>query len=51
MQAVSDSEAFQAMPLYPDDGSVAIVGGKLVVKLAARYTPKKAYEIAYENRK
>ena len=51
MQAVSDSEAFQAMPLYPDDGSVAIVDGRLVVKLASKYTPKKAYEIAYENRR
>ncbi len=51
MISVSDSGRFQAMPLYPDDGSVAIVDGRLVVKLASKYTPKKAYEIAYENRR
>ena len=49
--ALSDSEAFRAMPLYPSDGSVAVVDGKVVVKLASRYTPKKDYEIAYENRR
>ena len=51
MISVSDSGRFQAMPLYPDDGSVAIVDGRVVVKLASKYTPKKAYEIAYENRR
>ncbi len=51
LQAVSDSAQFQAMPLYPDDGSVVIADGKVIVKLASRYTPKKAYEIAYENRR
>ena len=51
LQAVSDSAFFQAMPLYPDDGSVAVVDGMVVVKLAPKYTPKKPYEIAYENRR
>ena len=51
LQAVSDSPEFQAMPLYPDDGSVAIVNDRVFVKLAEKYTPKKSYEIAYENRK
>lgn len=51
MISVSDSEAFQAMPLYPSDGSVAILDGRVVVKLAEEYTPKQDYEIAYENRK
>ena len=51
MISVSDSEAFQSMPLYPSDGSVAIVDGRVVVKLAEEYTPKQDYEIAYENRK
>lgn len=51
LQAVSDSAQFQAMPLYPDDGSVVIADGRVIVKLASRYTPKKAYEIAYENRR
>lgn len=50
MTAVSDSEAFQAMPLYPDDGSVKIEDGRVIVKLAPSYIPKQPYEIAYENR-
>ena len=51
LQAVSDSEQFQSMPLYPDDGSVVISDGMVIVKLAAKYKPKQAYEIAYENRR
>ena len=51
MIAVSNSADFQAMPLYPSDGSVVIRDGKVIVKLASRYTPKKDYEIAYENRR
>ncbi len=51
MIAVSNSEAFRAMPRYPSDGSIAILEGRVVVKLAERYTPKKDYEIAYENRR
>lgn len=49
--AISESEAFQAMALYPSDGSVAILDGRVVVRLAETYTPKQDYEIAYENRK
>lgn len=51
MIAVSDSAEFKAMPLYPDDGSVVVYGDRVIVKLAENYTPKKDYEIAYENRK
>ena len=51
MIAISDSEEFKAMPLYPSDGSVKIIDGRVVVKLAERYTPKKPYEIQYENRR
>ena len=51
MQAVSDSAAFQAMPLYPDDGSVVVEGERVIVKLAPAYVPKQPYEIAYENRR
>lgn len=51
LQSVSDSSEFQSMPLYPDDGSVIVSGGRVIVKLATRYTPKKDYEIAYENRR
>ena len=51
MQAVSDSELFQSMPLYPSDGSVRIDGDRVIVKLADRYTPKQPYEIAYEHRR
>ena len=51
MMAVSASAEFQAMPLYPSDGSVVISDGRVIVKLASRYTPKQPYEIAYENRR
>ncbi len=51
MQAISDSEFFKSMPLYPSDGSVVIRDGRVIVKLAKAYKPKKDYEIAYENRR
>ncbi len=51
MKAVAASEEFAAMPLYPSDGSVKIIDGRVVVKLAETYTPKADFEIAYENRK
>ena len=51
MKAISESEAFQAMPLYPNDGSVAIVDGRVLVRLSPQYTPKQYYEIEYENRR
>jgi len=51
MIAVSDSEAFAAMPLYPALGSVAVQDGRVVVKLRESYTPKSDFEIAYENRR
>ena len=51
MIEISDSAEFQAMPLYPSDGSIKIIDGRVVVKLAARYTPKQPYEIQYENRR
>jgi hypothetical protein len=41
----------RVMPLYPSDGSIAIIDGRVVVKLAEVYVPKQPYEIAYENRK
>lgn len=51
MIEIADSEEFQSMALYPSDGSVRIIDGRVVVKLAETYTPKKDYEIAYENRR
>ena len=51
LMGVSETEEFKAMPLYPDDGSVRIEGDAVIVKLAETYTPKKPYEIAYENRR
>ena len=51
MIQVSSSEDFRAMPLYPSDGSIAIIDGRVVDKLAEAYVPKQPYEIAYENRK
>lgn len=51
MIAVSGSDAFAAMPLYPQQGSVQVLDGRLVVKLGDHYTPKSDFEIAYENRR
>lgn len=51
MTAVAESEEFQSMPLYPSDGSVAIMDGQVIVRLAQTYTPKQDFEIAYENRR
>ena len=42
---------FRDMPLYPSDGSIHVQGDRVIVKLASKYTPKKDYEIAYENRR
>lgn len=51
MKEISDSAEFQAMPLYPNDGSVAIINGRVIVRLSEQYTPKQYYEIEYENRR
>lgn len=51
MIAVAQSEDFQAMPLYPADGSVRMLDGRVVVKIQEEYTPKSDYELAYENRR
>lgn len=51
MIAMSQSKEFQKMPLYPAQGSVAKVDGKIVVKIQEEYTPKSDYELAYEKRR
>jgi len=51
MAAISGSAEFQAMPLYPAQGSVQVLDGRVVVRMAETYTPKSDYEIAYENRR
>ena len=51
MLAISASPEFQAMPLYPAQGSVQVLDGRVVVRMAETYTPKSDYEIAYENRR
>ena len=51
MIAVAQLEDFQAMPLYPADGSVRMLDGRVVVKIQEEYTPKSDYELAYENRR
>lgn len=51
MLAISASPEFQAMPLYPAQGSVQVLDGRVVVRMAEKYTPKSDYEIAYENRR
>lgn len=48
---VSKSQDFKDMPLYPSDGSVKVIDGKVVVKIQKKYTPKEQYEIDYEKRK
>ena len=51
MIQVAQSEEFQSMPLYPADGSVQMLDGRVVVKIQEEYTPKSDYEVAYENRR
>lgn len=51
MISISNSDAFQAMPLYPSDGSISIQDGRVVVRLSEQYIPKRDYEIEYENRR
>ena len=49
--ALAAGEDFAAMPLYPAQGSVQVLEGRVVVKLREEYTPKSDFEIAYENRR
>lgn len=51
MKQVAQSDEFQSMPRYPAQGSVAILDGRVVVKIQDTYTPKSGYELAYENRR
>lgn len=51
MAAVAGSDTFAAMPLYPQQGSVKVLDGRVVVKLSEQYTPKSDFEIAFENRR
>ena len=51
MIAISSSPEFAAMPLYPADGSVQVLDGRVVVRIQETYTPKSDFEIAYENRR
>jgi len=49
MLAISESPDFRSMPLYPADGSVQVLDGRVVVRMQEEYTPKSDFEIAYEN--
>lgn len=51
MIAVSESPEFQAMPLYPRQGSIQVIDGRVVAKLRPEYTPKSDFELEYENRR
>lgn len=51
LMAASESAIFKSMPLYPDEGSVLVIGDRVLVKLAETYVPRQDYEIAYENRR
>ncbi len=48
---VANSQEFQQMPLYPNDGSVKIIDGRVVVRMQLQFTPKAQYEKDYENRR
>ena len=48
---IAETAEFQAMPLYPNDGSVQIIGDCVVVKMQETFTPKAQYEKDYENRR
>ncbi len=48
---IAASEEFKAMPLYPNDGSVRIIDGVVVVKMQETFTPKAQYEKDYEQRR
>ena len=50
MISVSNSKAFRDMPLYPQEGSVQVLDGRLVVKLQPEYKPKTQFELDYEQR-
>lgn len=49
--AISESEEFRNMPIYPNDGCIVVKDDCVIVRLSDSYTPKKPYEIEYENRK
>lgn len=49
--ALTATEAFRQMPLYPDDGGVEIIDGCVVVKVAEVYYPKSEFEKQYDNRR
>ena len=48
--ALAESAAFREMPLYPEQGGVKVLDGRVVVRMREDYTPKSDFEIAYENR-
>ena len=49
--ALTATEEFKQMPLYPDSGSVQIIDGCVVVKVAEQYYPKSEFEKQYDNRR
>lgn len=49
--ALTATEEFKQMPLYPDDGGVQIIDGCVVVKVAETYYPKSEFEKQYDNRR
>lgn len=51
MICVAQTVEFEQMPLYPKQGSVQVLDGRVVVKLRENYTPKSEFELAYENRR
>lgn len=50
-QIVTATDAFKNMPLYPAKGSIAVLDGRLVVKISEKYKRKAKFEIEYENRR
>lgn len=48
---ISETEEFKEMSLYPDDGSIKIIGNNVVVKMQELYIPKSLFEKEYEERR
>ena len=48
---IANSQVFQEMPLYPDDGSVREIGGCVVVKMSNQFIGRSEYEKEYEKRR
>lgn len=49
--AITQTDTFRQMPLYPDAGSVQVIDDCVVVKVSDEYYPKSEFEKQYDNRR